>query len=141
MSTEIVTVGFAWSEITDRVEAIDAAIRALGSSIASSNAPRLNKAWRTEFSAFLRRWGVERNSYNSWGSRVINFDVAGRLDAFEESYRWWARSFEDRTGGSPALPQKEPARSMTDGLFGDLSNASTLLVGGGLLYLLLRGRK
>jgi hypothetical protein len=104
----IVTPG----EIQNRIAALDTAIVALDRSISANKSPRLNAPWRAEWHAFLSRWGVERDSYATWDSRLFATRVMPRLQAFEESYRWWFRDYERRVGTAAALPNAAPSSGL-----------------------------
>jgi hypothetical protein len=95
-------VGFVVTpqEIADRVVALDNAVRALDAQVDRAASKRVNKAWRDEFSAFERRWGVTRDSFASFGSRMFATRALPILEEFEDSYRWWARDFQRRGGGA-----------------------------------------
>jgi hypothetical protein len=110
-------VGFVVTpgEIQNRIAAIDAAIQALNSDVWASKAPRVNALWRQEWNAFVRRWGVERDSYATWDSRLFATRVMPRLDDFEASYRRWAREFEQRSGAPPTVPLARRSESLFDG--------------------------
>lgn len=101
------------SEIADRVAAIDRSIAALDADIAKSGAPRLDAKWRAEWSAFVRRWVVERDSRASWSSRLFAWEAMPQLDAYQATYNWWARSFQDRAGVQPTIPAPAEVESMT----------------------------
>lgn len=103
-----VQVGFVVTPdaIKDRVNALDNAIATLDGDINASRAPRLDAPWRAEWSAFVRRWAVERDSYASWSSRLFATYAMPRIEAFESNYRWWARSYQERSGKrAPVAPR------------------------------------
>lgn len=112
MTTE---VGFVItpSEIADRVAAINRSIAALDGDITRSGAPRLDPQWRAEWSAFVRRWAVERDSRASWTSRLFAWEALPRLDAYQATYNWWARSFQERAGVVPTVPAPADVETMT----------------------------
>lgn len=92
--------------IKDRVNALDNAIALLDGDIGASTAKRLDTTWRQEWSAFVRRWAVERDSYASWSSRLFATYAMPRIEAFEANYRWWARSYQERSGArAPIAPR------------------------------------
>ena len=101
------------SEIADRVAAINRSINALDRDVSTSGAPRLDAAWRAEWAAFIRRWVVERDSRASWTSRLFAWEAMPRLDAYQGSYNWWARSFQERAGTPPTVPAPAEVESMT----------------------------
>lgn len=101
------------SEIADRVAAINRSVAALDSDVSKSGAPRLDARWRAEWSAFVRRWVVERDSRASWTSRLFATEALPKLDAYQASYNWWARSFQERAGTPPTVPAPAEVESMT----------------------------
>jgi hypothetical protein len=101
------------SEIADRVAAINRSISALDGDISKSGATKLDAAWRTEWSAFVRRWVVERDSRASWTSRLFAWEAMPRLDAYQATYNWWARSFQQRVGTPPTVPAPAEVETMT----------------------------
>lgn len=104
------TVGFVITPdaIKDRVIALDNAIATLDAAILESTAKRLDAAWRNEWGAFRTRWAIERDSYASWSSRLFATYAMPRIEAFEANYRWWARSFQDRSGKrAPIAPRAD----------------------------------
>lgn len=112
------TVGFVVTpgEIANRIAALDNVVTTLDGDIRASSAPKLNALWRGEWDAFVRRWTVERDSYASWDARLFATRVMPRLDAFEASYRAWARQYRERTGIAPRLPDPAPVTGMADAL-------------------------
>lgn len=112
--------------IADRIDALDNQIAVLDGDIRASTAKAVNAAWRQEWDAFVRRWGVERDSYKDYSSRLFATYVMPRLDAFEKSYQWWARDFEKRSGTAPRVAPKREAQ----GLFASLVPNGDLLVVG-----------
>jgi hypothetical protein len=103
MTTEIgfvVTPG----EIADRIAAVDKSIQALAADIVRTVNPKLNPQWRAEWSAFMRRWAVERDSYASWSARLFATRVIPRVEQYQASYNWWARDFQRRTSVAPTVP-------------------------------------
>jgi hypothetical protein len=100
-------VGLAENYISDRVNALDRSIQAFASMVQISRSPKLDESWRREFSAFLRRWAVERDSWASYFTRMLAWGAESRLGLFQQSYDWWARDFERRTG-ERVLPPKAP---------------------------------
>jgi hypothetical protein len=101
------------SVIADRVAAINRSVAALDSDISKSGAPRLDAPWRAEWSAFVRRWVVERDSRASWTSRLFAWEAMPRIDAYQATYNWWARSFQERAGTAPTVPAPAEVESMT----------------------------
>lgn len=94
--------------IKSRINALDNAISLLDGDILASRAPRLDVTWRAEWSAFVRRWAIERDSYASWSARLFATYAMPRIEAFESNYRWWARSYQDRAGvRAPIAPRAE----------------------------------
>lgn len=105
-----VKVGFVVTPdaIKSKVNALDTAIATLDGDILASTAKRLDASWRSEWSAFLRRWAIERDSYASWSARLFATYALPRIEAFEGNYRWWARSYEERSGKrAPVAPRAE----------------------------------
>jgi hypothetical protein len=82
-------------EIADRIASLDGAISALTAQVDSTD--KVTAAWAAEYRAFTRRWAVERDSYADWSSRLFATRVLPRIEAFEQTYRWWARDFERKT--------------------------------------------
>jgi hypothetical protein len=109
----IVTPG----EIENRVKAIDASIQALVRDVAKraiNLAPGV--AWRAEFNAFARRWALERDSYATWDSRLFATRVMPRLDAFVDSYKFWARDFETKSASKVSVPLARESEGLADSL-------------------------
>lgn len=131
-------VGFVVTpdEIANRVASLDAAIKALASSVSADSKIPSGSKWRQEFDAFLRRWAVERDAWATWSSRLFATRVLPRLDAFESSYRWWAADFERRTGKAPLVP----GARRSEGLFelprvpGWVWVSAVVVVGGAVWY-------
>lgn len=103
-------------EIANRIAAVDRGVQALDASIRGSAAPRINAAWRAEWSAFLRRWAVERDSYASWSARLFATRVIPRLEQYQASYNWWARDFQKRAGVAPNVPSAAPVTDLAASL-------------------------
>jgi hypothetical protein len=125
------------SVIADRVAAINASIDALDHDVNSSVAPRLDARWRAEWSAFVRRWVVERDSRASWTSRLFAYEAMPRLDAYQASYNWWARDFQARAGKPPTVP---PAAPVESALMSIVPTPVWYLGGAALLYWLMTKR-
>lgn len=102
--------------LKDQINSLDNAVAVLDGDIRASTNAKLNQTWRTEWDAFVRRWALERDAYASWGSRLFNYYVGPRLDAFVENYRWWARDYQRRTGVAPrvAPPAKQESLVPTE---------------------------
>lgn len=113
-----VQIGFVVTPdaIKDRVNALDNAIATLDGSIRASTAKRLDAAWRGEWDAFRRRWAVERDSYASWSARLFATYAMPRIEAFESNYRWWARSYQERTGASAPIAPRAAQETMSAAL-------------------------
>jgi hypothetical protein len=103
-------------EIADRIAAVDRSVQALDRDVHKATAPRLNAAWRAEWSAFLRRWAVERDSYASWSARLFATRVIPRVEQYQASYNWWARDFQARTNTPPTVPPAAEVTDMADSL-------------------------
>ncbi len=101
------------SVIADRVAAINRSVDALDRDVNKSGSPKLDAKWRAEWSAFVRRWVVERDARASWTSRLFAWEAMPRIDAYQASYNWWARDFQARTGTAPAVPAPADVESMT----------------------------
>lgn len=111
-------VGFVVTpgEIWDRVESLDNAVTKLDADVKASTEPKLNAAWRTEWDAFVRRWALERDSYKSWSSRLFATRAMPRIDSFVDSYKLWARQFEQRTGSPPRVAVIPKPEGIADSL-------------------------
>lgn len=97
-------------EIANRIAALDASIQGLAADVeATPVGGKLGTDWRAEFNAFLRRWAVERDSYATWSARLFATRVMPRLADFEQSYRYWARDFEKKSGTAPSVPLARPS--------------------------------
>jgi hypothetical protein len=93
------------AEIEAKVKSLDAAINALRSDVETTPVKgSLDAGWRIEFDAFCRRWQVARDEYDTFASRV--FATGAELDAFEESYQFWARDFQRKGGKVSFVPIK-----------------------------------
>jgi hypothetical protein len=94
-----------------RLRSVDQSIVILARAVKQSTEPKLNKPWRAEFSKFIKRWQVERDSYTDVLDRMLLMRATQRLDAFEQSYQFWAMQFEARTGvllgDKPVVPMNE----------------------------------
>lgn len=114
-------VGFVITpgEIASRIEALDNAIAVLDGDIRASSARALNKAWRTEWDAFVRRWALERDAYAAWSARLFATRVMPRLEQFQSAYKWWARDYQKRTNTRPDTAAPAQSENMTDALVPD----------------------
>jgi hypothetical protein len=97
-------------EIANRIAALDASIQGLAQDVAATpSSGKLGTSWRAEFDAFLRRWAIERDSYATWSARLFATRVLPRLADFEQSYRYWARDFQKKSGTAPTVPLARPS--------------------------------
>lgn len=102
--------------IKDMVSSLDTAIAVLDGDVRASSSPKLSKAWRGEWDAFVRRWAVERDSYASWSSRMFATYAVPRIDAFKANYKYWAREYQAKTGASPRTAAPAEVETMTSAL-------------------------
>lgn len=132
-------VGFVVTpgEIWDRVAALDTAVQKLDADIKGANAPLLNAQWRTEWDAFMRRWALERDSYQGWTSRLFATRAMPRIDQFVDSYKTWARQYQTRTGQAPQVSDIPKPESASESL---VPNEVWWLVGGAVVLLVLTRR-
>lgn len=109
------TVGFVITpgEIAGKIAALDKNVQALNAQIKRTAHKRIDAGWRIEWDSFLRRWAVERDSYAEWSARLFATRVMPRLEAYEQSYAWWAKDFARRTGASVDVPAARPSESMS----------------------------
>ncbi len=103
------------SEIQNRINAIDRAVQLLNQDVAAA-AARLNQEWVREWAAYTRRWAIERDSYATWDARLFATRIMPRLEAFEESYRQWARQYQAKTKLRPQVADAAPQSSMSDAI-------------------------
>jgi hypothetical protein len=92
------------SEIADRVNGIDRAIRNLDAQISASPAPRVNEPFREAFRDFMLRWQMVRDSFESWGSRLSASRAVPVLDDWTQAVRRWHADFQRRITGPAAPP-------------------------------------
>jgi len=104
----IVTPG----EIAGRIAGMDAAIQALARDVKAVpvNTPALGVDWRSEFDAFTRRWSVQRDAFSEWDARLFATRVMPILDDYENSYRYWAKDFQKKSGRAPTVPKALPVK-------------------------------
>lgn len=123
------------SEIANRIAALDKSIQALAADVkVTPTRGALDGGWKIEWDSFLRRWAVERDSYATWDARLFATRVMPRLQAFEDSYRFWAKDYQRKAGVAPTVPTARPSEDLTAALVP--TEAWWLLAGLGALWLL-----
>lgn len=126
-------IGFADSpdKFADAVKSLDAAIQKLAQAVdGAPDGGGINTAWRAEFSAFVRRWEVERDQYASWTSRMLLAIPNYNLQQYKDAYQWWARDFQRKSGRKPAAKDAPKPETLTSSM---LPEGSGMWLGAALL--------
>jgi hypothetical protein len=103
------------SEIADRVNGIERAIRNLDAQISASREPRVDERFREAFRDLTVRWQMVRDSFESWGSRLSASRAIPVLDDWTQAVRRWHADFQRRITG-PAAPAAPSARAQAEAL-------------------------
>ena len=97
------------SEIADRVAGIDRAVQDLDAQITRSKEPRVDERFREAWRDFTVRWQMQRDAFESAGSRLFASRAMPILDDWTAAVRRWLADFQGRIGGAASPPPSSAA--------------------------------
>ena len=97
------------SEIADRVAGIDRAVQDLEAQITGSKEPRVDERFREAWRDFTVRWQMQRDAFDSAGSRLFASRAMPILDDWTAAVRRWVADFQGRIRGAASPPPSSAA--------------------------------
>jgi hypothetical protein len=132
------------SEIADRVAGIDRAVQNLDAQITRNKEPLIDERFREAWRDFTLRWQMQRDAFESAGSRVFASRAVPILDDWTAAVRRWLADFQRRIRGA-ASPPAESAAALAAAKAATRPSWTGLLVGAAVgavaTFLLMRPRE
>jgi hypothetical protein len=97
------------SEIADRVAGIDRAVQNLDAQITRNKEPRVDERFREAWRDFTLRWQMQRDAFESAGSRLFASRAVPILDDWTGAVRRWLADFQRRIRGAASPPPESAA--------------------------------
>ena len=97
------------SEIADRVAGIDRAVQNLDAQITRSKEPRVDERFREAWRDFTVRWQMQRDAFESAGSRLFASRAVPILDDWTAAVRRWVGDLPRRRRGAAGAPPESAA--------------------------------